>query len=248
LTVLLRADVPEKLWPRPVETLFGVGERTAERLQALGCESVGDVARTSTRILEREFGVYGATLHDLASGRDAWRIVTPREASNARSISHRHTLGRDVYERSRLEASLCSLSERVARRARRYGLSGRRVVVTLRDPRFHTITHGRVVNEPVDSAEAIFAIARVLLGETRFWERGVRLVGVTLQLLTRTGAGRQLHFEFSRRGERTSPVVDRIRTKYGEHAIGLARTLELGRRSRRGPRHVSFHPPPDVFE
>jgi DNA polymerase-4 len=248
LTVLLRAEVATKLWPRPVDTLYGVGERTAERLRALGCESVGDVARTPVQVLKHAFGVYGETLHDLARGRDRWRVVTPREAADARSIGHRRTLSTDFHERSRIEAFLCNLAEKVARRARRYGLAGRRVVVTLRDPRFHTITHGRVLPEPVDSAEAIFAVACSLLGETRFWERGVRMVGITLQLLVPAQAARQLHFEFSARGERTSPVVDSIRSKYGEHAIGLARTLESGRRSRRGPRHVSFQPPREMFD
>jgi nucleotidyltransferase/DNA polymerase involved in DNA repair len=106
LTVLLRAEVATKLWPRPVDTLYGVGERTAERLRALGCESVGDVARTPVQVLKHAFGVYGETLHDLARGRDRWRVVTPREAADARSIGHRRTLSTDFHERSRIEPTL----------------------------------------------------------------------------------------------------------------------------------------------
>ncbi len=243
LTVLLREDVPHVLWPRPVDALYGVGDKTAARLHALGCRCVGDVARLPTRTLEHEFGVYGMTLRDLAAGRDQWRIVTTREAADAKSIGHEHTLGRDVYDRSRLEALLCGLAEKVSRRARRAGLAGRRVVVKLRDPKFKTITHGRKLVRPVDAAEDVFAVARSLLDETRFWERGVRLAGVTLQLLVRTDTVRQLSFDFDMHGTRSSPIVDRIRTKYGEHAIGLARTLEAGRRSRRIRSLPSFQAP-----
>ncbi len=248
MTVLMRADVPYVLWPRPVNALYGVGDKTAARLHALGCRCVGDVARLSTRTLEQEFGVYGATLHELASGRDRWRVVTTREAADAKSIGHEHTLGRDVYERSRLEALLCGLSEKVARRARRAGMAARRVVVKQRDPQFRTITHGRKLARPVDSAEEVFAVGCALLDETRFWENGVRLLGVSLQLLVRTDSVRQLRFEFDSHGARSSPIVDRIRSKHGEHAIGLARTLEAGRRSRRGPRHPSFQAPREAFD
>jgi len=246
LSVLRRADVPELLWPRPVEVLFGVGEKTARRLRVLGCATVGDVARTSRGVLERHFGVFGAALHDLASGRDRWRVVTPDEAPDAKSIGHEHTLDSDLYDRSQVEALLCNLAERVARRARRAGVAGRRVVVRLRDPRFYTITHGRVLPQAIDTAPEIFAVARALLAETRFWERGVRLAGLCVQKLIPVGSGRQLQFDFTARGERTSPVLDRIQNKHGEHAIGLARTLEAGGAARRGSRHPSFQAPREL--
>jgi len=243
LTLLHRAEVPEKLWPRPLQVLFGVGEKTAARLHALGCTTVGDVAHLPVEALEREFGIVGVSLHDLASGRDRWRVVTPSESADARSIGHEHTLEEDVYERSVVEALLCGLAERVARRARRAEMAGRRLVLKLRDPRFFTITHGRVLPRAVDTAEEIFATARLLLEETRFWERGVRLVGLSLQLLVGTGAARQLRFDFAAGAEKKSPVVDRIRSKYGEHAIGLARSLEAGERPRRGSEFPTFRPP-----
>ena len=243
LTVLRRADVPAELWPRPLEVLYGVGEKTAARLRALGCASVGDVARLPVPLLERELGVPGVALHEMANGRDRWRVVTPDEAADARSIGHEHTLQSDLFERSALEALLCELAERVARRARRAGMAGRRVVLKLRDPHFYTITHGRVLPRAVDTAEEIFAVAQALLAETRFWERGVRLAGVSLHKLCRTDAARQLQFGFAARDERKSPVVDRIRSKYGEHAIGLARALEAGQRLRRRSDATSFRPP-----
>ncbi len=243
LTLLRRADVPEQLWPRPLDVLFGVGEKTALRLRALGCTTVGDVARTPVRVLERALGVAGVTLHAMICGQDRWRVVTPDEAADARSIGHEHTLERDLYDRTAIEALLSELSERVAHRARRASMAGRRVVLKLRDPRFFTITHGRVLPHAVDTAEDVFAVARVLLEESRFWQRGVRLVGLSLQLLVRSDTARQLRFTFAARGDQKSPIVDRIRSKYGEHAIGLARSLEAGQRLRRAGAHASFRPP-----
>ena len=113
----------------------------------------------------------------------------------------------------------------------------------MRDPRFFTITHGRVLPHAIDTAEDVFAVAKVLLEESRFWQRGVRLVGLSLQLLVRSDTARQLRFTFEARADLKSPVVDRIRSKYGEHAIGLARSLEAGRRLRHAGGNPSFRPP-----
>ncbi|MFQ5600653.1 MAG: DNA polymerase IV [Candidatus Krumholzibacteriia bacterium] len=248
LTVLRRVDVPEHLWPRPVVVLYGVGEKTALRLRALGCETVGDVARMPVQVLERAFGVFGVTLHELVTGNDRWQVTPHGEAPDAKSIGHEHTLERDLHDRSKIEALLCDLCERVARRARRARMAGRRVVLKLRDPSFYTATHGRVLPRAIDSTEALFMVACRLLEETRFWERGVRLLGVSLQRLERTDAARQLCFDFDPSTGRANPVVDRIKTKYGEHAIGLARSLELGRPVRRGVRHPSFQPPRGEIE
>jgi DNA polymerase-4 len=171
----------------------------------------------------------GGSLRKRARGEDVRRVVTPEEAPDAKSIGHEHTLEHDEYDLSRLEASLSFLVQKVGRRARRHGMAGRRVVVKLRDRSFHTITRGRVLSSPVDADDAIFRVARALLAATRVWERGVRLIGVSLELLARTDQARQLAFAFDARPARVLPVMDRIRTKHGEAAIGLGRALQTER-------------------
>jgi len=61
-----------------------------------------------------------------------------------------------------------------------------------------------------------------------------------LQLLLDAGMTRQLAFGFAAEG-RALPVVDSIRTKHGERAIGLARALETGRDP--GVERITFRPP-----
>jgi hypothetical protein len=100
----------------------------------------------------------------------------------------------------------------------------------------------------IDSAEDLFATACVLLQQTRFWRRGVRLLGVSLQKLSDSRSARQLRFDFDRRSQQTSPVVDSIHRRYGDHAIGLGRSLEAKRRRRGGPEFPSFRPPPGLGE
>jgi DNA polymerase-4 len=241
LTVVRRADVPARLWPLPVGALYGVGAKTEARLLGLGYASAGDLARAPAGQLERQLGALGALLRRRVWGEDGDRVVPPEEAPDARSIGCEQTLARDAYDRERIEALLAALATRVGRRARRHGFAGRRVVLKLRDPTFATITHGRVVPQPVDADADLARIARDLFAETRFWERGVRLVGVCLQQLVRADEVRQLAFDFGPMA-RALPALDSIRSKYGEHAIAAARILEAGREGRRGPA-ISFAVP-----
>lgn len=68
-------------------------------------------------------------------------------------------------------------------------------------------------------------------------------------MLVRTDAAKQLAFEFQAASTRTTLVVDRIKTKYGEHAIGPARILEAVKEpAAQAPRPSFFLPkaaPPD---
>jgi DNA polymerase-4 len=244
LTLLRRADVERVLWPMSVSTLYGVGDKTALRLAVLGYRTVGDVARAPAGVLRRQMGVAGEKLWTNARGEDALRVTPPEEAPDAKSIGHEHTLERDAYDRSHVEAMLYYLAEKVGRRARRAEMAGRRVVLKLRDRQFRTITHGRILSAPIDSDEALFRVGCSLLEETRFWERGVRLLGISLQMLGPAGAGRQLALDFDGRAARTTPVVDRIKSKYGEHAIGPARVLEAVRHPATTTPRPTFHPPP----
>jgi DNA polymerase-4 len=174
LTFLPRSAVREMLWPRPVSVLHGVGAKTESRLAALGYATVGDLGRAPEGALERSLGALGGALRRWSTGNDARRVTPPEEAADAKSISHEYTL-EDLYDRSKVEAMACIL-RRAGRRARRHG-SGRRVLL-LRDKRFETITQAFFPKRSIDGD--ITRIGHELLAETRFWERGVRLPGVSL--------------------------------------------------------------------
>jgi DNA polymerase-4 len=234
ITVVTRADLPARLWPLPLAAMYGIGAKLDARLRGLGYTTIGDLAGAPDGQLERQLGAYGALLARRARGDDGGRVLPPEESPDARSIGCEQTLEHDESNRERIEAMLSALATRVGRRARRHGFAGRRVVLKLRDPQFATITHGRMVPQPVDTDADLVRIAHDLLSETRFWERGVRLLGVCLQQLVRAGDGRQLEFDFGAMG-RALPALDAIRSKYGEQSIGAARILEAGGEARRGP-------------
>jgi DNA polymerase V len=65
------ADVPAKLWSVPsVQDLWGISTGISAHLERIGIRSVYALAHAELALLEKEFGIMGDQLYDLANGRD----------------------------------------------------------------------------------------------------------------------------------------------------------------------------------
>ncbi|MFZ1754408.1 MAG: DNA polymerase IV, partial [Caldilineaceae bacterium] len=163
------------LAPLPVDALWGVGPKTAEKLTALGIHSIGDIARWPAADLARRFGKNGADLHRRAQGLDTREIVTEREA---KSISQETTFVTDVADGEKLHRIVSEQAAQVARRLRRNDLTARTVTLKLRWPDFTTLTRQTTAERPVVSGEEIASLALQLLADNRPPHQPVRLIGV----------------------------------------------------------------------
>src|SRR6188472_4755909 len=94
-------EITSFLHPLDVGELWGVGEKTRAMLHRLGLVTVGDIAHTPLRTLQRAVGDgLGSHLHELAWGTDR-REITPRRGSEEpdRSMGADETFGRDTDDR-----------------------------------------------------------------------------------------------------------------------------------------------------
>ncbi|QSO46788.1 DNA polymerase IV [Alicyclobacillus mengziensis] len=182
ITVLKTEDIEEKLWPLSIGEMFGIGARSAERLNRLGIHTIGDLAVADESQLRRYFGVRGPELRSLANGIDDAPVQEVSEPS--KSIGHSITLARDLCDFDELCTVLMNLADQVGRRVRRHHLVGRTVQITLRFATRKTITRSRTLNLATDLSEVLYETATTLLREN--WTPGtpVRLLGVTLGQLS----------------------------------------------------------------
>ncbi|WJH34513.1 DNA polymerase IV [Paenibacillus aurantius] len=221
ISVLRLRDVPLILWDKPCDTIYGIGGKTAEKLLKLNIRTVGELAHTGEALLTREFGVLGAWLKRAANGHDESPVNPVREPS--KSVGHTTTLPSNFTDPADIQRVFLNLADQVARRARRQGLVGSTIQITIRDPDMRTITRSCTVPVPTENYEDLYREACRLFEAN--WQAGkpVRLLGITLQnLQPKAESAIQLDlfsYEQQPKKESLTQAMDRIRDKFGESAI-----------------------------
>ncbi|MGH8036035.1 MAG: Y-family DNA polymerase, partial [Lysobacterales bacterium] len=224
----------EFLDPMPISRLWGIGPRTAPRLQALGILTFGALRRADPSILKPVLGNRTEHFRLLAAGEDE-REVEPVQPD--KTISHEITFDTDLSDRAELLAVLQSLAEAVARRLRKRQLIAQTVVVKIRDPSFQTVTRSRSMRAGSNSTMTIYRMACALFESWRsdHGSTPVRLLGVAATGLEHSlGDGRQGGMDAgnqldSRSEQRLDEVFDSINTRYGEARIVHGLTLRRRR-------------------
>ena len=158
------------LHPLDVGELYGVGEKTQAMLHRLGLITVGDVAHTPLRTLQRAVGDgLGSHLHELAWGTDR-REITPGRVSASFGHSGMAVTRTSRWGRRRPSAAtsttgrsvlreVLKLTAKVASRMRVAGVAGRTVSLTVRFADFTTITRARTLRESTDVTQEIYRAA-----------------------------------------------------------------------------------------
>src|SRR5690606_2402547 len=237
LTFVAAGEELAFLHPLPIEDLWGIGPKTAERLHGFGVRTIGDLAQLSVARLEGWFGESGRRLHALAHARDA-RSVEPHRLR--KSIGHEDTFAEDLRGHDALTRSLLSQATRVADRLVAQGLRGRRVQLKIRDTDFKTETRQVVLPEPSASAAVIYRAACELLDGVAWQGRAFRLTGVSVGALVDADevATSQLDL-FASPPARTTPdalqgVLSAVRSKFGAQALFPADSAGATARSETG--------------
>jgi DNA polymerase-4 len=217
------------LHPLPVERLWGVGPVTARRLHDLGVATVAQVAGFDENALVSLLGrAAGRQLYALARNEDP-RPVRPRRRRS--SIGAQRALGRAPRSLDDVDAALIALVDRVTRRMRVAGRSGRTVVLRLRFDDFARATRSHTLPYATANTDAILTTARDLLDVAApiIERRGITLVGVSVANL-HDGRAVQLALPFDRRGsEALDAALDEVWQRFGSRALTRAVLLDRGR-------------------
>ena len=111
-------DVPEKLWPFPVEKIWGIGSRMKRNLQRLGIITLGQLARFPLEQLKKRFGIMGEQLYWHAWGVDLSPVFGNFLKTTQKSFGHGISLLRD-YTKDEIPTVILDLCEESCRRARK---------------------------------------------------------------------------------------------------------------------------------
>jgi DNA polymerase-4 len=207
----------EFLAPLPLETLWGIGPKTAEQLYKIGMKNIGDLASWPLNDLVNRLGKTGYDLHFRARGEDNREITTSREP---KSFSQEVTFGRDISDKSRLEEHIRNQSTTIARSLKKSNLLGSTIRLKLRWPNFDTITRQVTLSSPTDDPERIYQQANSLFKENWNGKTPIRLIGIgisglqppskQLSLWDKTDYTKSAHLE---------AAIHQVRSKFGKNII-----------------------------
>ena len=224
---VLKGQEQSFLAPLDVGKIPGVGKVTKARLNGMGIVRIGDLLRLEESVLEANFGQWGVALAGKARGEDAgaWFEGEVGEEWQAKSISHEHTFNEDTRDAGTLESTLARLSEMVGRRIREQGFSARTIQLKFRYSDFSTFTRAQSLSAATDVDMEIFATVMKLFRDNWDPMRPIRLLGVHASNFQDSPA--QLDLLGDQRGKwsRALSASDRLRDKYGESAVFLAKGM-----------------------
>ncbi|MBI9075373.1 MAG: DNA polymerase IV [Desulfatibacillum sp.] len=206
--------------PLPISRLWGVGPAARDKLRALGVKTIRDARKLSRELLSANFGKNGDVIHAFSRGIDK-RTVDPPGA--AKSIGREITFEHNVVQLEEAYKRLLYLSERVARRMRQEGLTGRTVNIKVKYADFVQVTRSATLETPTDDPGLIYSQARELLKKTLVGSKPVRLIGVTLSQLVLPGQAWQPGLfenpDTAIRRKKLNQALDGIWDRFGSGAV-----------------------------
>lgn len=222
ITIIPPSEEAAFLAPLPVQSLWGIGPKTAAKLEGIGITTIGSLAQTPKETLEMLFGRFGPDLRQRALGIDD-RPVAVEHA--VKSISNEITFPQDLTDEEVLENHFRRLSEQVGRRLRKASLAGTTVQIKLRWSDFTTITRQKTLSSPSNLDHEIYSTAMMLFRKNHPTGKPVRLIGVGVSNLTPPVFQLGLWDVEHQKERQLLTAVDALRERYGKDIIKSARRV-----------------------
>ncbi len=225
LTLVQPNEVRDLLEDLPIEDICGIGRKTTQKLNLLGIFTCGELGRFSVTKLKQQFGVVGERLAFMGRGIDPSAVLSPDQEADVKTVGHSMTLRKDISSREDIARFLLQLTEMVGRRARRYGVSGRTVTLTIRHTDFSTFSRQQIQPAPISRSEEIYHAALCIF-DRLLLTQPIRLLGVRLSNLQYRDRQLSLLLE-ERLQEQLTESLDRVNDRHGEFTVMSGNLLSV---------------------
>ncbi len=224
LMVVRGDEINVVLDPLPITRLFGIGNKTAPKVLALGIRTFRDLRLAPEQTLKAIFGKHTSQIQARAAGLDDRPVIADWDE---KQISAETTFDTDIADPARLRIELQALADRAATRLRAKQLQAACVTVKIRRRDFSTYTRQQHFQPATQETRVISRIATQLLND---WlneqpQTALRLLGVGVSDLTEAQQLELFAAPESQRNRELDATVDRIRERYGALALKRGNAL-----------------------
>ena len=227
ITELWDRDIPIKFWPLPVKEMYGIGGKTAEKLNRIGIKTIGELAKFDKNLIVKYFGKGGNELYLHANGIDNSPVLA-RMVDDMKSIGRSKTLPEDITDIEKAKIVLMDLADDIGMTARRHSKNGRTVHITLKYSDYRVVTKQITIPATCTTKE-IYQAGCSLLEQNWNKFHPIRLIGISLSRFHENCSSDQLSLFDSMydnvktdKNKRIDKAMDKIRNKYGSEIITIA--------------------------
>lgn len=219
-------EIKTKMYPLPINDLFGIGKKTTDKLRTININTISDLANSDPEYLSKYFKKQGYKMIQWAKGIDDSLVIS--EQTEQKGISNSTTLSHNLVYKEDVYPILEAISDNLAidlRRQKRYASV---VAVNLKDKYFKSYSHQTKLRNATNNTNEIYQISKKLFNE--MWNlEPIRLVGIRLDNLTNVSVHQLSLFEPIEKKEADTildETVDKLKEKFGEKVIKKASLID----------------------
>lgn len=161
----------------PVEKLWGVGPKTANRMHEMGVFTGAQLRRISCEHLVQVFGKMGRVYYDFSRGIDDRPVVVAYER---KSVGCERTFLEDLHIDTKIIIELYHIVLELVERIERKDFRGRTLTLKLKWDATTQITRSLTQEKVLRTKDDILPLAKRLLKDTEYHDRPIRLMGLSV--------------------------------------------------------------------
>ncbi len=219
-------EIENKMYPLPINDLFGIGKKTTIKLRNLNINTISDLANSDPEYLSKYFKNQAFKMIEWAKGIDDSPVIS--ENVERKGISNSTTLSHNLVYKEEVYPILEAISDNLAIDLRSKKKYASVIAVTLKDKYFRSYSHQTKLKNATNITSEIYDVSKKLLDE--MWSNEpVRLVGIRLDNLTSTSPHQLSLFDSLEKHEENKVLdetVDKLKAKYGSQVIKKASLVD----------------------
>lgn len=176
IKIITKDMVPEILLPFPVSRIYGLGKKSAEKLNNMGIFLVKDLYDMPKEFYIEYLGKYGLEIYDRIRGIDNREVEAQRDR---KSYGREKTLKIDTKEKEDLLEYLYDFSKEISNQLIRENLEGKTITVKYKTEDFQSHTRSKTLNFYTNNYKDIYKVCEEILNNEEIKEN-IRLIGVTV--------------------------------------------------------------------
>ncbi len=178
ITILRKQEIAKKLWPLPIEQMYGIGKKSAPNLRYHGIETIGDLANPKNEMIALQIlGKSGIHRIENARGNDSNRLSF---TTTIQSISQSTTLTKDVDDYDEIKNTFKRLSFDLSKRCKEENVEGKTISITIRYSDFSTIVRSFTMEKATSDTNTLIEHALYLFDKNYNNGQPIRHLGISL--------------------------------------------------------------------